>query len=257
MSLKDISAGAISAFLGAGPAATLSLRRIRIGSALNDSGKINRWGASVITKAYVITHAEAIKIATRKSDLFKVRQKDNEMLREFVSRFQTERMDLPPVTDDWVVQAFTQCLNTQSSIASQQPVDRVKKDVDQEPRSNRDRYQPYSGYWRNNEHGRNPVRNDRGHIFWGPMSKSGFDRDVGSKEAHRLSEYNFSIDTSGIVSAIGRIKDTRWPKPLQSDPAQRNPNQMCKYHGTHGHRIEDYRQLRDGVAHLFNEGHLQ
>ncbi|XP_070022376.1 uncharacterized protein [Nicotiana sylvestris] len=32
---------------------------------------------------------------------------------------------------------------------------------------------------------------------------------------------------------------------------------MCKYHGTHGHRTEDCRQLREEVARLFSEGHLQ
>ncbi|XP_070025066.1 uncharacterized protein [Nicotiana sylvestris] len=146
----------------------------------------------MLADSFEKAHAGAIKVATRKSDLFKVRQKDNEMLREFVVRFQTERMDLPPVTDVWDVQAFTQGLNTRSSIASQQlkqnlieypvvtwdnvhnryqskirveddqlgtpigsiypdkPVDRVKRDVDRESRSNRDRYQPYNGDRRNN-----------------------------------------------------------------------------------------------------------
>ncbi|XP_070028697.1 uncharacterized protein [Nicotiana sylvestris] len=32
---------------------------------------------------------------------------------------------------------------------------------------------------------------------------------------------------------------------------------MCKYHGMHGHRTEDCRQLREEVARLFNEGHLR
>ncbi|XP_070032387.1 uncharacterized protein [Nicotiana tomentosiformis] len=32
---------------------------------------------------------------------------------------------------------------------------------------------------------------------------------------------------------------------------------MCKYHGTHGHRTEDCKQLREEVACLFNEGHLR
>nr|XP_009630247.1 uncharacterized protein LOC104120216 [Nicotiana tomentosiformis] len=89
------------------------------------------------------------------------------------------------------------------------------------------------------------------------MSKSGFDINVKPKEAPQLSEYNFNVDASAIVSAIGRINDTMWPRPLQTDPTQRNPSQMCKYHGTHGHRIEDCRQLREKVAHLFNEGHLR
>ncbi|XP_070041217.1 uncharacterized protein [Nicotiana tomentosiformis] len=89
------------------------------------------------------------------------------------------------------------------------------------------------------------------------MSKNSFDKRVDPTKAPRLCEYNFSIDASGIVSAIGRIKDTRWPRPLQTDPSQRNPNQICKYHGTHGHRTEDYKQLREEVACLFNEDHLR
>ncbi|XP_070047061.1 uncharacterized protein [Nicotiana tomentosiformis] len=74
----------------------------------------------MITDSFVKAHAGAIKVETRKSDLFKVRQKDNEMLREFVSRFQMERMDMPQVADDWAIQAFTQGLNVRSLVASQQ-----------------------------------------------------------------------------------------------------------------------------------------
>ncbi|XP_070026686.1 uncharacterized protein [Nicotiana sylvestris] len=254
---------------------------------------------TMLTDLFVKAHTGAKKVATRKSNLFKVRQKDNEMLREFVSRFQMERIDLPPVTNDWVVQSFTHALNERSSVASCQlkqnlieyPVvtwadmqnryqskirveddqfgapsgsvypnrseGRIQRDIDRKPRSDKDQYQPYSVDRRNNEPGRNPVRNDRGQNSRMIMSKSGFDKHVEPKEAPRLSKYNFSVDASCIVSAIGRIKDTRWPRPLQSDPAQTNPNQMCKYHGTNGHRTEDCRQLMDEVARLFNEGHLR
>ncbi|XP_070011352.1 uncharacterized protein [Nicotiana sylvestris] len=142
---------------------------------------------AMLADSFVKAHVGAIKIAMRKSNLFKVRQKENEMLREFVSRFQVERTDLPPVTYDWAVQDFAQGLNTRSSIASRQlkqnlleysavtwadvlnryqskirieddqlgtpsgsvyptmPMGRIKGDVDREPRSNRDQYQPYNG----------------------------------------------------------------------------------------------------------------
>ncbi|XP_070031758.1 uncharacterized protein [Nicotiana tomentosiformis] len=258
---------------------------------------------SMLDDSFVKAHARAIKVETRKSDLFKVKQKDNEMLREFVSRYQMEHMDLPPVADDWAIQAFTQGLNIRSSVASQQlkqnlieypavtwadvynwyqsnirveddqlgtpsvsvypnrTIDKVKRDIDREPRSNRDRYQPYVGDRRNNGPGCNPGRisrrNDQGHSSRGLMSKRSFNINVEPKEAPRLSEYNFNIDASAIISAIGRIKDTRWPRPLQTDPDQRNPNQMCKYHGTHGHKTEDCTQLREEVARLFNKGHLR
>ncbi|XP_070055424.1 uncharacterized protein [Nicotiana tomentosiformis] len=158
---------------------------------------------AMLADSFVKAHARAIKVETRKSDLFKVRQNDNEMLREFVSRFQMNRMDLPLVADDWAVQAFTQGLNVRSSVASQQlkqnlieypavtwadehnryqskikveddqlgapsgtvypirPIDRIKRDIDREPRSNRDRYQPYNRDRRGNGSERNSVRNER------------------------------------------------------------------------------------------------
>ncbi|XP_070036006.1 uncharacterized protein [Nicotiana tomentosiformis] len=124
-----------------------------------------------------------------------------------------------------------------------------------------DRYQPYNRDQRSSGSGRNPMRNerrnDRGQNNRGPMTKNSFDGFIGPKEALRLSEYNFNVDVVAIVSAIGRIKDTKWPRPLQSDPTQRDPNHMCKYHGTHGHRTEDCRPLREKVARLFNNGHLR
>ncbi|XP_070054981.1 uncharacterized protein [Nicotiana tomentosiformis] len=75
---------------------------------------------AMLADAFVKAHTGAIKVKTRKSDLFKAKRRDNEMLREIVPRFQMEWMDLPPVVDDWAVQAFTQGLNTRSSLASQQ-----------------------------------------------------------------------------------------------------------------------------------------
>ncbi|XP_009771831.1 uncharacterized protein [Nicotiana sylvestris] len=158
---------------------------------------------TMLVDSFVKAHVEAIKVATRKSDVFKVGQKDNEMLREFVSRFQMECMDLHLITNDWVVQAFTQGLNERSSMASRQLkqnlieyphmtwadahnryqskirveddqlgtpsglvylnmlVSRTQRDIDREPRSNRDWYQSYNTDRKNSSPRRNLVRNDR------------------------------------------------------------------------------------------------
>nr|XP_033517625.1 uncharacterized protein LOC117281877 [Nicotiana tomentosiformis] len=110
------------------------------------------------------------------------------MLREFVSRFTIERIDLSSVANDWAVQPFTCGLNIRSSVASQQ----LKQNMIEYPA-----------------------------ITWANVNN----RSIGPKEAPRLSECNFNIDAAAIVSAIGRIKDTKWPRPLQYDLAQRDPNQ--------------------------------
>ncbi|XP_019257821.1 PREDICTED: uncharacterized protein LOC109236046 [Nicotiana attenuata] len=148
------------------------------------------------------------------------------------------------------------------SIYPTRTLERIKRDIDREPRSNGDRYRPYNEDWRRRRSGRNHVRNerrnDRGINSRGIITKNGFDRSIGPKGAPRILEHNFSIDAAAIVvSAIGQIKDAKWPRPLQSDLAQRDLHQVCKYHGTHGHRMEDCRQLREEVARVFNNGHLQ
>ncbi|XP_019232592.1 PREDICTED: uncharacterized protein LOC109213266 [Nicotiana attenuata] len=184
---------------------------------------------AMLVDAFVNAHPAAIKVETRKLDLSTVKKTDNEMLMEFVSRFQIEQMDLPPVADDWTCSALTQGLNPQSSLALQSK--------------------------------RHPLRNDRrsdqGPSSRGLISKNGFDRPLKARKAPRLLEYNFNVDAASIVSAIGRINNTKWPRPLQSDPTQRDPNLIRKYHGTHGHKIEDCRQLREEVSRLFNNRHLR
>ncbi|XP_060216577.1 uncharacterized protein LOC132644048 [Lycium barbarum] len=82
---------------------------------------------SILADAFVKANVGAIKVETRKSDLFNVKKRDDETLRESVARFQMERMDLPPVTDNWAVQAFTQGVNSRSSITSMELKQNLKE----------------------------------------------------------------------------------------------------------------------------------
>nr|XP_016473143.1 PREDICTED: uncharacterized protein LOC107795084 [Nicotiana tabacum] len=214
-----------------------------------------------IDDAFVKAHAGAIKVATRKTDIFKIKQRNDKMLREFVSRFQIERMEILSISCAQPLpiknQGRGQLVGSPSGLVHPNRfAAKPPRDADRESRSNKERYQPYVDY-RNHGSGRNAPLNDRGQSSRGLMSKSRFDKHTDPVKEPRLSEYNFSIDASGIVSAIGRIKDTRWPRPIQTVSSQRNPNLMCKHHGTHCHKTEDCRQLREEVARLFNEGRLR
>ncbi|XP_019260913.1 PREDICTED: uncharacterized protein LOC109238884 [Nicotiana attenuata] len=236
---------------------------------------------AMLADAFVKAHARVVKVESRKSDLFKVKQRDSEILREAFTQGLNPRSSLaseqlkqnlveyPTVTWSDVHNRYQSKIEVEDdqlgapsgSIYPARADDRSKRVVDHESRSIRDWYQPYSRDRRGNGSGRHPTRNkkrsDRGPSSRGLVRKNGFDRPLGAREAPRLLEYNFNVDAASIVPAIGRINDTKWLRPLQSDPTQRDPNLMCKYHGTHGHRTEDCRQLREEVAGLFNNGHLQ
>ncbi|XP_060194935.1 uncharacterized protein LOC132624125 [Lycium barbarum] len=169
----------------------------------------------MLADAFIKAHAGAKKVQARKADIFRITQTDNELLREFVSRFQIELIELPSIPEEWAAQAFTKGINPRSSTASF----KLKENLLE--------YEV---------------------LIWA---------DVHNRDIPRLSEYNFNINTTDLVSAIGHIKDARWPRPLRSDPAQRDPSVMCEYHGTHGHRTEDCRQLKEDVAWLLKNGHLR
>nr|XP_009785690.1 PREDICTED: uncharacterized protein LOC104233927 [Nicotiana sylvestris] len=185
----------------------------------------------MLADSFVKVYAVAIKVATRKSDILKIKQKENGMMREFMSRFQMEWMELPPLFDDWA-----------------------------EPKQNKERYQPYLEERRNAPR-RNPPRNDwrvdQGHDPQGFINKARIDRNVVPTGAPHLSEYNFNVDVSNIVFAISEIRDAKWPKPMLSDPSQRNYNLVCEFHNSHIHRTEDCHQLREEVARLLDKGHLR
>ncbi|XP_075101947.1 uncharacterized protein LOC142177366 [Nicotiana tabacum] len=53
------------------------------------------------------------------------------------------------------------------------------------------------------------------------------------------------------------IKGARVPRPMRSDPSQRDPNLWCEYDGTNGYRTGDCRHLHEEVAALMKNGHLR
>ncbi|XP_059302216.1 uncharacterized protein LOC132054183 [Lycium ferocissimum] len=206
---------------------------------------------AMLADAFVKVHAGAIKVETRKSDLFNVKQRDDETLREYQSKIRVE--------DDKILRAAS------VSWHSGKGSDRSRRLVDRDSRSSYDRYQPYPldrrGNGRNSESGksdrRNDRRNDRGQSSRGLINKNTVDRASGNRETPRLSEYNFCIDIATIAAAVIRNIETRHPRPIQSDPEKRDRSLICKYHHTHSHRTEDCRQLREEFARLFNLGHLR
>ncbi|XP_075103608.1 uncharacterized protein LOC142178178 [Nicotiana tabacum] len=72
----------------------------------------------ILADYFIKAHVGARKVQTRKADIFRIAQGESEFLREFVTRFQKERMLLSTVPDEWAAEEFTKGLNPRSSDAS-------------------------------------------------------------------------------------------------------------------------------------------
>ncbi|XP_060183153.1 uncharacterized protein LOC132613119 [Lycium barbarum] len=217
----------------------------------------------MLADAFIKAHDGSNKVSTRKADIFKISQGDEELLREFVIRFQKEQMLLPAVPDECAVEAFAKGLKRKTSSALLKLKENLpRRNADYNSIFGKDRYQSYSQQERprsrpernrNNQYER-PVsdrKGDSGQNRRGLQPKTTTVDSVTSRtENPRFSEYNFNIDLVGLVAAINKIDGVKRPRPMRSDLSQRDIRLFYDYHGTHGHRTDDCRYRRDEVARL-------
>ncbi|XP_070055439.1 uncharacterized protein [Nicotiana tomentosiformis] len=71
-----------------------------------------------LVDSVIKAHSEDQKVEKRMEDIFKIKQGDTELLKEFVDRFQHERMMLPRVPDNWAAMTFASNLNEKISEAT-------------------------------------------------------------------------------------------------------------------------------------------
>ncbi|XP_070019365.1 uncharacterized protein [Nicotiana sylvestris] len=71
-----------------------------------------------LADSFIKAHSGAQKVEKRIEDIFKIKQGDTKLLREFVDRFQCERMMLSRVPDNWAAMAFASNLNEKNSEAT-------------------------------------------------------------------------------------------------------------------------------------------
>ncbi|XP_070025683.1 uncharacterized protein [Nicotiana sylvestris] len=229
-------------------------------------------------------------------DIFKIKQGDSELLREFVDIFQRERMTLPRVPDNWVAIAFTSNLNEKSSEAmrrlkenlrefpattwndvynriEEDTVPRFQKEekvssrrAETKKRSGKNRYEPYIGpvgkdsrLKQDNQRYDHRSRNRESGL------SSRFRNDRNTHESRdddrnlkaRFGSYNFNVSTYELVAVLRSMGDkVRWPKEMRSNPNRRNPYHWCEFHNDHGHKTTDCRLLQSEVDHLLKQGYL-
>ncbi|XP_070007882.1 uncharacterized protein [Nicotiana sylvestris] len=175
-------------------------------------------------------HSGAQKVEKRMEDIFKIKQGDSELLRDFVDRFQRERMTLPHIPDNWGAIAFASNLNDKSSEATRRLKEslrefpattwndvynrystklRIEEDTvpqfRHEERSNSRRSETEKRSGKNRESGSSSrFRNDRN------RQES---RDNDSSLKARFGGYNFNVTTLKLVAVLRSMGDKEPPKP--------------------------------------------
>ncbi|XP_070032631.1 uncharacterized protein [Nicotiana tomentosiformis] len=233
----------------------------------------------MITNSFIKAHAGTRKVPVQKADIFRIAQGESELLREFVSRFQKERMLLPVMPDEWAAEETTWAdvhnryeskirieddqlgfLTSTKGRYREKNKEKLKDDFDVDRRSPKGQFLPYERVKRCGRGFRSANRftTDR-RVDRGRNNRSLKDKEISSSRDStypRLSEYNFNVSIVELVSAMRSIKEAQFLRPMRSSSSQRDPNIMCEYHGTNGHQTGDCRYLHEEVATLLKNGHL-
>ncbi|XP_016481355.2 uncharacterized protein LOC107802383 [Nicotiana tabacum] len=226
----------------------------------------------MLVDSFIKAHARARKVQSRKVDIFRIAQEESELLREFVTLFQKERMFLPAIPDKWAAEAFTKGLNMRSSDDSLKLKESLRKfqaktwaDVHNQYRSKiriEDDQLGFLASVKGREKNKEKLKDN--FDTHRQSSRSRFlpyerakrrGRSIGS--ADRLLEYNLNVSVVELMLAMRNIKEARFPNPIRSDHSQRDPNFWCEYHMTNAHQTGNCQHLREEVVTLLKNGHLR
>ncbi|XP_074299224.1 uncharacterized protein LOC141630283 [Silene latifolia] len=199
------------------------------------------------------------------NDLYRIVQRLEESTRDYLARFNLEKISIPSCNPTMAVNAFRRGLHRDFDLykdLTKHPCatfEEVKKMAEatyrlEEDEDRRDLYGIESSnrkitIEKKNERAK-PYSNNTLNIVSG---------ETKSIEAPpKLSEYGFNTGLDVVIKAIRELgQRARWPKmitPRENDI--RDASKRCEYHNDIGHNTEDCIVLRKEVKHLYSVGCL-
>ncbi|XP_038718291.1 uncharacterized protein LOC120011280 [Tripterygium wilfordii] len=225
------------------------------------NGNISSFAQLVDT--FLVHFSSSKKIQKCSEDLFRVVQRREESTRDFVARFNKERVSIPRCNPETAFRAFKNgllvdrglyeeiakydCQNMEDALARATIQIRWEEDArrrptppnnDREKRGKREE-QPAPPPPRNTAHSR-------------PFNR-GFNRREYYENA---PEYNLSIAHDETVLVLKKMGEkVKWPLK-NTDGREKDTTKWCGFHQVHGHKTTECKALLYEVNDLVNRGHL-
>ncbi|KAF5773503.1 putative retrotransposon gag domain, aspartic peptidase domain superfamily [Helianthus annuus] len=201
------------------------------------------------------------------SDLYRITQGHNESLRDYITKFSKESLDIPNLDVATAVEAFkmgllkdslfyddlvmTPCRNLDEVRTRALRFIRLEDDKRIQERQVRSSKQEKQGSSFKSNKFKSYNRTDNQNVH-------AVDQDEDDEDYPPISEYCFSVDNHELILAMQNLGEkARWPRKNDKTAATKDKSKWCAYHEDFGHLTEERIALRKEIGYLLSKGHLK
>ncbi|XP_059669890.1 uncharacterized protein LOC132315551 [Cornus florida] len=198
--------------------------------------------------------------------LLTVKQQKGESLRDYISRFNTEMLQVEETDDKVALAAFMGGLQTSRflfSLSEEPPTNmaellvRAKRHMNAEDAMIARKGKEGEDKKSDKKRPALTIRDEKETKYKKPMVNQN-ERASRYKNTERYTNYtplNMPIDQ--VFLQIQDEPYLKWPPKLKSDPARRPRDKYCRFYKDHGHATEDCFDLKDQIETLVRRGHMR
>ncbi|XP_074301427.1 uncharacterized protein LOC141632815 [Silene latifolia] len=204
------------------------------------------------------------------SDLYRIVQEIGESIKDYVTRFNAEKVSIRGCDVSTAINAFRQGLDKECSLYKELTMYPCKRFDEVQQRATaalrlEEDIQARKGVTNFDKTSRKfavEKKEERAKPYSRPNISRIIEKtqQIGdSPHAPKLSEYGFNTGMEGLLKALRSLGDqVRWPKPPTQDRPNddRDSSMRCEWHQDIGHRTEDCYRLRKEVMFQVRKGNL-
>lgn len=225
---------------------------------------------------FVEQFSSSRKMLKRSDDLYSIRQNVGEPLRDFVARFNREKVSITYCSQETAMSAFRKGLLRDSDLYKEltkypcETMEDVLNKASSQIKWEEDECNQHRQIAQRTDRDSRPSRRMDQPTFrtdfpihrqrrFEPYQRNPRSRPIvdETRPNRKIPEYNLCISPSECVYALkGLGNAVRWPQKIMSAPDKRDKMKFCDFHGDHGHRTNECIALKFEVVELLRKGFL-